>query len=256
MVNEASLPISTVIAFLMVMARVTGAFIFVPIPGVAGFPQPARIVLALSLTMALFPLWPAPSVTPSVGLLLEWLLVEAAVGTSIGLVVGFLTEAFGLFGQMVGLHSGASFASIVDPNSQADSAVFVVLAQTISGLLFFATGLHRTVLQIFARSLQTQPPGMYALSAGAGETIVRLSSTIFSTGFRMALPLVALLMMVDLSISLLGQVNSQLQLHTLTFPAKTLVTLAFVAAIAAIFPQVFTDYAGRLFSALPAITAH
>jgi len=254
--NTASLPISTVIAFLMVLARVSGAFIFVPVPGMSSAPQPVRVVLALSITMALFPLWPVPRAVPSVGLLLEWLIVEAAVGLSIGLVVGFLSEAFGLFGQMVGLHSGHSFASTVDPNSQADSAIFVVLAQSISGLLFFATGLHRNVLHIFAKSLETQPPGMYTLSAGAGEVIVRLSSTIFSTGFRLALPLIALLVMVDLAMALVGLVNAQLQLHSLAFPAKILVTLAFLAAITAVFPKVYTDYAGRLFSAIPALTAH
>ena len=180
MVNEASLPLSTVFAFLMVLARVSGAFIFVPIPGMSGASQPVRVVLALSLTIALFPLWPAPPPTPSVGLLLEWLIVEAAVGLSIGLVIGFLFEAFALFGQMVGLHSGHSFASTVDPNTQADSAIFVVLAQSIAGLLFFSTGLHRNVIHVFAKSLENQPPGMYTLSAGAGDVIVRLSSTIIS----------------------------------------------------------------------------
>src|SRR5580704_4367271 len=147
---QASLQLSTVFAFLMVLARVSGAFIFVPVPGMSSAPQPVRVVFALSLTIALFPLWPAPPTTPSTGLLLEWLIVEAAVGLSIGLVVGFLSEAFGIFGQMVGLHSGHSFASTVDPNSQADSAIFVVLAQSISGMLFFATGMHRNVLHIFA----------------------------------------------------------------------------------------------------------
>jgi flagellar biosynthetic protein FliR len=256
MVSEATLPLGTVFAFLMVLARVSGAFIFVPIPGMSGSSQPVRVVMALSLTIALFPLWPTPPAAPSVGLMLEWLIVEAAVGTSIGLVVGFLSEAFGIFGQMVGLHSGHSFASTVDPNSQADSAIFVVLAQSISGLLFFATGLHRDVMRVFGASLEHQPPGMYTLSADAGEVIIRLSSTIFSTGFRLALPLIALLVMVDLAMALLGLVNPSLQLHSLAFPAKILVTLAFLAAITAVFPQVYTDYAGRLFAALPALTAH
>jgi flagellar biosynthetic protein FliR len=256
MVNEASLPLSTVFAFLMVLARVSGAFIFVPIPGMSGAPQPVRIVLALSLTIAMFPLWPVPTATPSVGLLLEWLIVEAAVGLSIGLVVGFLFEAFGLFGQMVGLHSGHSFASTVDPNTQADSGIFVVLGQSIAGLLFFATGLHRNVIHVFAKSLENQPPGMYTLSTGAGDVIIRLGSTIFSTGFKLALPLVALLVMVDLAIALLSLVNAQLQLTSMAFPAKILVTLAFLAAVSAMFPQVYTDYAGRLFSALPAVTTH
>lgn len=256
MVTEATLPLSTVFAFLMVLARVSGAFIFVPIPGLPASPQPVRAVMALSLTIALFPLWPAPPATPSAGLLFEWLVVEAAVGLSIGLIVGFLSEAFGLFGQMVGLHSGHSFASTVDPNTQADSGIFVVLGQAIAGLLFFATGLHRNVIHIFASSLEHQPPGMYTLSAGAGDVIIRLGATIFSTGFRLALPLIALLVMIDLAMALLSLVNAHLQLHSLAFPAKILVTLAFLAAIAAVFPQVYTDYAGRLFSALPALTTH
>ena len=255
MLNEATLPLSTVFAFLMVLARVSGAFIFVPIPGLPGSPQPVRVVLCLSLTIALFPLWPAPPAAPSVGLLLGWLVVEAAVGLSIGLVVGFLSEAFGIFGQMVGLHSGHSFASTVDPNTQADSAIFVILGQSIAGLLFFATGLHREVIRVFARSLENQPPGTYSLSPGAGDVVIRMSSTIFSTGFRLALPLIALLVMVDLAMALLGLVNAHLQLHSLAFPAKILVTLAFLAAIAAVFPQVYTDYAGRLFAALPALAA-
>lgn len=255
MVNEASLPLSTVFAFLMVLARVSGAVIFVPIPGLFGAPQPVRVVLALSLTIALFPLWPALPVIPGVGLLLGWLLAEASVGLTIGLVVGFLSEAFGLFGQMVGLHSGHSFASTVDPNTQADSGVFVVLAQSISSLLFFATGLHRQVVSVFARSLETQPPGAYNLSAGAADIVIHLGSTVFSTGLRLALPVIALLVMVDLALALLGRVNSQLQLHSLAFPAKILTTLALLAAIVAIFPHVYQDYAGRLFGALPALTA-
>ena len=100
--------------------------------------------------------------------------------------------------------------------------------------------MHRNVIHVFAKSLENQPPGMYTLSAGAGDVIVRLSSTIFSTGFKLALPLVALLVMVDLAMALLSLVNAQLQLHSMAFPAKILVTLAFLAAISTVFPQVFT----------------
>jgi flagellar biosynthetic protein FliR len=222
----------------------------------ASVAQPARIVRSLSLTMALCPLWPVPPANPSVGLLLEWLAIEAVVGLSIGLVVGFLSESFGLFGQMIGLHSGHSFASTVDPNTQADSAIWVVLAQSFAGLLFFTIGLHRDVIRIFARSLETQPPGVYGLSPGAGDVIIRLSATIFSTGFRLALPLIALLLMIDIAIALLSMVNAHLQLNSIAFPAKILVTLAFLAAIASVFPRVYSSYAERLFGAFSAIARH
>jgi flagellar biosynthetic protein FliR len=82
---------------------------------------------------------------------------------------------------------------------------------------------------------------------------VRLSSEIFSMGLRLALPIVALLVMVDLSLALLGKINQQLQLLTLAFPAKMLVSLAMLAVMGMVFPRIYHEYASRLFAALPAL---
>jgi flagellar biosynthetic protein FliR len=256
MPSEMSLPFATLFSFLVVLARIAGAVIFTPIPGVTALAEPARVVLALSITMALAPLWPTVTATPSIGLLAGWLISEAALGITIGLVVSFLSEAFAVFGQMVALQAGYSFASTVDPNTQADSGVILVLAQTISSLLFFALGLHRQVIGIFANSLSAQPPGSFALSKVTADSVIHLSSTIFSTGLRMALPVIALLVMVDMALALLGRINSQLQLLSLAFPAKMLAALALLTAIAGLFPRVYSTYASRLFEALPAVTGH
>jgi flagellar biosynthesis protein FliR len=252
--SEAALPLNTIYAFIVVLARVSGAIVFVPIPGVSATPEPARVVVALSLTMALFPVWPAITVTPGLGLLAGWLLSEAAIGITIGLVIGFLSEAFGLFGQMIGLQAGYSFASTIDPTTQADSGIFIVLAQTISGLLFFTLGLHREVLSVFAHSLETQPPGTFAITPVTAQAVIRLGSTIFSTGIRLSLPVVALMLMVDLALALLGRINSQLQLLTLALPAKMLTALAILSAVAVMLPRVYLDYARRLLDALPVVT--
>jgi flagellar biosynthetic protein FliR len=256
MPSEASLGLTTIYGFLLVLARISGAIVFVPIPGFSAGPEPVRIILALSFTIALFPLWPVVAVVPSIGLLTGWLISEAALGITVGLVVSFLAEAFGVFGQMVGLQAGYSFASTIDPTTQADSGVIVVLAQSISGLLFFALGLHREVLRLFARSLESTPPGSFVITPGATDALIRLGSTIFSTGVRLAFPVVALMVMVDIALALLGRINAQLQLGSLTFPAKMLAGLAIVSAMAAIFPTIYRAYAERLFGALPALIGH
>ena len=117
---DPSLPLTTIFAFLVVLARVSGVFVFVPMPGFAGGPEPVRIAFFAGADRCciLYPLWPVLHATPGIGLLVGWLLTEAALGLTIGLLVGFLAEAFGLFGQMVSLHSGHSFASTIDPNTQ------------------------------------------------------------------------------------------------------------------------------------------
>jgi len=250
--SDLSLPIATVCSFLAVLARVSGAIVFVPVPGMSASPEPARAVFALSLTMALAPFWPVVQ-PPGVGVLLAWMAAETALGLTIGLVVGLLSEAFVMFGQIVGLQAGYSFASTIDPSTQADSPVFVILAQTVAGLLFFSMGLHRDVLRAFARSLETLPPGAFLLSPGTAGLVVRLSSSIFSVGLRLALPVVALLIMVDLALALLGRINQHLQLLTLAFPVKMLLALGLLAAMGGLFPRIYREYAGRLLEALPAL---
>ena len=253
MPNSISLPLGTLYAFLLVLARISGVVVFVPIPGASASPVTTRAVLSLALTMGLAPVWPTITAVPNPGLLAGWMAGEAAFGVAIGLLAGFLSESFVIFGQMVGLQAGYSFASVVDPNTQADSSVLLVLAQTVSGLLFFVCGLHREVFRIVAASLRTQPPG-FLLTAGSVQAIVRLGSTIFVTGLKLAFPVVALLIMVDIALALLGRINAQLQLLPLAFPAKMLVALAMMSAMAVLMPRVYESYAARLFAALPALT--
>src|SRR5215475_11091685 len=157
---------ATLLGFLLTLARVAGVFVFVPMPGVTGVINPARVMLAFSITIALFPQWPQITTYPSAGPLVLWLLTEAALGIGIVLAVGFAAEAFAMGAQAMSLQAGYAFASTFDPNTQADSAVLVVFVQIATGLLFFATGLDREVLRIFARSMEVYPAGSFVLSRG------------------------------------------------------------------------------------------
>jgi flagellar biosynthetic protein FliR len=245
---EELLSASTLIGFLLTLVRVSGVFVFVPIPGTTATLSPIRIILALGITIALFPLWPKVAEDPSIGLLVLWTMSEAALGIGIGLAVGFVAEAFALGAQVLGLQAGYSFASTIEPGTQADSTVIVVFSQLAAGLLFFATGLDRDVLRIFARSLEFYPPGSFALSRGAAEQILMLGSTIFSTGLRLGLPVVAVLVMVDISLALLGRVNSQLQLLHLAFPVKMILGLAMLGWIAILMPPLYRAGAESAFA--------
>ncbi|MBS1858051.1 MAG: flagellar biosynthetic protein FliR [Acidobacteria bacterium] len=235
---DLTLPAATLLAFLLVLARVAGALVFVPLPGLKGAPDAVRAALALGVTLALYGQWPgvdAAAVTPA--RLAGWALGESAVGIAIGVSVAIVLEAFVLAAQVLGLQAGYAYASTVDPNTQADSGILLVFAQLIAGLLFFALGLDRDVLRLFAESLGRIPPGGAAFPAGSAEAMIRLGESMFSVGMRLALPVVALLVLVDVALALLGRVNSQLQLLSLAFPAKMLVALLVLSWIGVMFPR-------------------
>ena len=122
------LPVSTMFAFLLVLARVGGLIVFLPVPGFRGAPGMFRVILILGITFALFPVWPSlPDSLPSFGDLTVWAFSEAGFGLAAGLAIAFLTEAFQLGAQVLGLQAGYGYASTVDPTSQADAAIIQVM---------------------------------------------------------------------------------------------------------------------------------
>jgi flagellar biosynthetic protein FliR len=247
---------ATLLGFLLTLVRMGGVFIFVPMPGVTGMVHPARVILTFGITIALFPQWPQVTANPSVGLFTMWIIEEAAMGIGVGLLVAFAMEAFSVGAQILGLQAGYAFASTIDPNTQADSSVLGIFAQLTAGMLFFATGLDREVIRVFARSLETSPAGSFVLSRGAGEQILSVGSTMFSTGFRLALPILAVLIMVDISLALLGRVNSQVQLLTIAFPVKMMISLSMLGWLALTYPALFRLTFESTFAAARGLISH
>ena len=166
-----TLSAGTLYGFLLVLARVGGALIFVPLPGVKSAPEPARVALALGFTLALFPPVAGgatrrrhrggagrlgrspkrPSGSPS--------------ASRVAFVAG-------------GLRAGGAGARACRPDMptpppstptrEADSGILLVFAQLMAGMLFFAMGLDREVLRLFAQSLEKIPPGAFVFSRGHG----------------------------------------------------------------------------------------
>ena len=99
--TELKLETGTLYAFLLVLTRVSGCFIFVPLPGIKAGPDMVRAALAASITLALMPTWPAIASTGvTFGTLVGWMLAEAGLGIAVGIAVAFLSEIFQMGAQM------------------------------------------------------------------------------------------------------------------------------------------------------------
>ncbi|HWB87408.1 MAG TPA: flagellar biosynthetic protein FliR [Bryobacteraceae bacterium] len=244
----ASLTLSagTLYAFLLVLTRVGGALVFVPMPGNTSSPGVARTAFAVGFTLALFTRWPAVDASSvTIATLAGWVCAEAALGIAIGVSVAIVLEAFTLAAQVLGLQAGYAYASTIDPNTQADSGVLLIFAQLAAGLLFFALGLDRNIIRLFALSLDGIPPGAYHFGLESALALIHLGGSLFSVGVRLALPIVALLIMVDVALALLGRLNSQLQLLSLAFPVKMLVALAMLSWMAVLLPQIMREFSSE-----------
>ncbi len=235
------LPLSTLYAFLLVLARVGGFITFLPVPGFRAAPDSVKAGLAMVITFALFPVWPIlPNAEPSLGQLLAWAFGEAGFGLLVGLAVMFLLEGFQIAMQVAAVHAGYGFATTIDPTSEADSGVLQTMASLFCGILFFSTGMDRQLIRLLAASFVKFPAGSWAPAAASLDGVIRLGSDMFSIGLRVALPIVALLILIDFALALLGRVQQQLQLLSLAFPVKMAAALALLAALAPVIPKMFS----------------
>jgi len=221
------------------------------VPGWRAAPDSARVVLALSITIALFPVWPAlPDAQPSIGQLLLWVFLEAGFGVGAGLAVAFLAEGFQIAAQVIGLQAGYGYSLTVDPTSQADAGVLQVFMALASGLLFFSVGLDRDLIRVLAASLERFPAGSWHLTATGADGIVRLGGAMLSAGLRLALPVVALLLLIDVALALLSRMQQQLQLLAVAFPVKMLAALVLLASLAPVMPRLFASATSRMLEVL------
>src|SRR5436190_4067195 len=179
MQSDLTIPLGGVYSFALVLIRISGIFVYLPIPGVTAGPAPARIVFSIACTIALSSRWPIldPSAVTT-GVFTMWILSEAAFGIAAGVLVGLIAEAFVMAAQILGLQAGYGYASTIDPNTQADSGILLVLAQLFAGLLFFALGLDRQLVLAIANSLDSHSPGTWVAGRPAAEELIRLGATI------------------------------------------------------------------------------
>ena len=243
--TEVSIDFAVLYSFLVVLARVSGFLVLVPLPGISAGPSVARIVLVLTLTLSLIPLWPTVKSSTSSGELALWAASEFALGLVAGIGVALLLEAFQVAAQAIGLQAGFSYASTIDPSTQADTAVLQTVLQLFSGMLFFTLGLDLQVFRLLTSGLNNIP-GPSALSKAFNvEAVLRFGSMMFNTALRMALPVMGFLLLLDLAFALISKVHSQMQLLSFSFSAKMLAGMALFAATFALCPSILAAAANR-----------
>lgn len=239
--------ISLLFTFMLVSVRVAGTFYFIPIPGSGQMSKQAKLLMVAAITFSLYSTWPvADASQPTLSRIVLGLGAEAALGLCVGLVVMLAAECVAFFFHAVGMQAGYTFASTVDPTSKADVTVLESIGSLAAGFLFFTLGLHLEVIRALGASLTAYPPGTWTPTPGLIEPVLRLVQEMFSTGLRLAMPITAALLMIDVSLALIGRVNGQLQLLHLVLPAKMLASLALLSWLLVLLPSTYGDLASHI----------
>jgi flagellar biosynthetic protein FliR len=254
--SELLIPFGLILNFGLVLCRMAGLLTFLPIPGLKTGFEVHRLTLAVLFTVLVLP-WTNTADTPllSLGGIVKTAASEAALGIGLGLCVALIQEGIQLGTQMIGLQAGFSYASTIDPTSNADSAILQVLLTLGSSLLFLAFGFDTILFRFLLLGVQTVPPGQWSITTQHVGAVMALFPQMFIDAIRCSLPVVAILLMIDTALALLSRMQPQLQLLTLSFPLKMLASMVFLAYGAPLLPGAVERAALRSLEAIQFLMA-
>ncbi|WP_102224505.1 flagellar biosynthetic protein FliR [Acidimangrovimonas sediminis] len=187
--------------FLLVMARLGSALMFMPGFGESFVFLRARLALALVICLALYPATPVPPLTPDPVTLARLMAAEVTVGIWIGLAARVIFSALEFAGAQVGQVSG--LANAFGPSlGTFQGATMVATFLTMGGLAaLFATNTHYLIIRALLYSYVVFPFGQPILGDMADQ-MVRAVSGSFYIGLTLAAPFLVMGLILNLGLGL------------------------------------------------------
>ena len=235
---------SDIVRFGIVLFRVAGIMTFAPFFSSRAVSYQVRIALTLTSTLAMAPsvsLGPIPSET-NMGTLLGLVMGEVAFGMMLGLVASFIFAGLQFAGQVVGFQLGFSLANLIDPQSEVETSVVSFLYYYLGVLLFLLINGHHWFFLAVNDSFYYLPVQGVTLHAPLIKDLIRLSSQMFVSGIQIAAPVLAITIISDIVLGILGRAAPQIHILIVGLPLKSLVGFAALSISFYFLPQLLTKY--------------
>jgi flagellar biosynthesis protein FliR len=233
-----------IVRFGIVLFRVAGVMTFAPFFSSGAVSYQVRIALTLTATLAM-----APSVSPgllpsdlSLGTLLGVVMGEIAFGMMLGLVASFIFAGLQLAGQLAAFQLGFSIVNLIDPQSEVETSVVSFLYYYLGILLFLLINGHHWFFLAVGESFNYLPVQGITLHAPVINELVRLSSRMFVAGLQIAAPVLAMTIITDIVLGILGRAAPQINILIVSLPLKSLVGFAALSISFYFLPQLLGKY--------------
>ncbi|MBX6427202.1 MAG: flagellar type III secretion system protein FliR [Variibacter sp.] len=231
-------------AFLLMFARIGTMVMLLPGFGEAAVPVRIRLVAALALTAALFPLHrnafavDLGALAPVLLALAQELLVGAVLGATVRLAVSALQVAGSIVAQQLGL----GFVTAIDPTQGQQGAILGNFLTLLGLTLLFATDLHHLMIAALSESYRLFRPGEMPFAGDVAALTTRTIATAFRIGVQLAAPFIVLGLLFNVALGVLSRLMPQMQVFFVGLPLSILVGFLVLVFVIGTMMTVYLGY--------------
>jgi flagellar biosynthetic protein FliR len=212
----------TVATFLLLTVRLSAFFLVAPLFSASAVTLPIRIAIMMGLTIALM----GSIVVPTIDLFspagVAVIAHEVVIGISVGIIFQIAFAGVAMAGEHIASSMGLGFASMIDPQTGAQSPVVTQFLSILLMLIFLVTEGHHVLLRQLVASYKVAPIGGN-LDPDLLFGIIKTGTLIFSAALIISLPVVVLLFLVNMLIGFMTRVAPQMNIFSIGFPLTIIV---------------------------------
>lgn len=211
--------------------RILAVFSVSPVFSVRSVPVRARIGLAFFVALAAQAVLEGqPQISVNGPEALGTAATQVVIGLAIGFAVRVVFSCVELAGELVGLQMGLNFAGFFDPGSHTQGSAVGTFFSTLTVLLFVVLNGHLMVLMAVVRSFESFPVDANLLNTLGQLKLYQLGTDLFASALWIALPMIGMLMLVNLTLGIISRVAPQMNIYAIGFPVTLTTGLIGMAA--------------------------
>jgi len=195
-------------------------------------PNSIKIAFGVIVTVALAPMVTlSPDVAGvSVGSYAGlWItLLQVAIGLTLGFCVQLVFSAISGAGELMSIQIGLGFASLLDPQQTESSMLLGRFISLTAITAFIAGDGHLVLLHALFDSFTALPVSATPLANPGWQTLAGSGTIVFALALRIALPIIAIMLVVNLAFAVLSRTAQALNPFAVGIAATLVVGLMLV----------------------------
>jgi flagellar biosynthetic protein FliR len=219
-------------AFFLVLLRTSSMLVSAPLLSHKGIPAYTKVGFAVFFSLVLVPLQgenpPAPP--QHFGFVIDDTVREVLFGLALGVVMNVVFIGVQMASRIIGLQMGFGLGAVFDPITGAEFGSFDQFYSLLVTLVFFTINGHHLVVQTLAETTRAVPLGTFNPFLLTPNGITSLMAGLTVTAVRLAMPVMAALILTDLGMGLASRTVPQMQVLIVGAPIKILVGVVVLGA--------------------------
>jgi flagellar biosynthetic protein FliR len=215
-------------ALLWPMLRMSALMLFAPVFSLPALTTRLRVLLALALSVMVYPMFDWPRIDPLSARGLLEIANQITIGLMMGLILQVAIAAVVVAGQAISNAMGLSMAMMIDPNlgNVPTVAQFLIVLAT---LVFVGLGGHGLLLAMLVESFSSLPVGTFVMVEQSWRQVLAWSSMMFLGAVLIALPVMVTLLFINIGIGVITRAAPSLNIFAVGLPAT--IVMGFVVLI-------------------------